>query len=570
MAERLAYIQNCDKTNVRIHMTNDDNKHECKAFINCMSATIIKHALMKYDPINDLLCNIITNLNDSILLLATCVKNNEMYYIEILNNIDLILKNGTNHYINKLIAIIKNTTEKLPVGIVDSTDLLTYLEKLIIIFGESFLSIYRKKTYDDTRKGFLLIKKEINDYQLIKLKNHITGFYRSAKSEKLVKIKINTIEYLHEDLDKKHTPGITFTYDNPEYNKSHNKKFLNFLHNICIVTNETFNQLVSEQKTTKQNTISCINKFDDNIQKLTPKYEEISKTVADTNCDISNAIMNNNDDKGNCKAFIDCDASLIIKNALIEYREINKHLCFMINSLTKISESVKSCNVNNFTHEISILRVAITQLVSLINTNTMSTSINASPIKVDNFLIDYKNLSKFLKDLETKLSDTELFSIYKKDCKKYNIFSKQLIKMCNTLNKEIINNYQLIKLKIPIIGYYRSNKIFFSGYTPININTIEYLHKDLHKNSYNPGITFTIHNKDNKDKKFLNFLDQICILDKTDFKNLAIIKFKKNPIMPTHSCDESPKIVTNTSPSTVKVYDPIVGKKQLLDLATIE
>lgn len=50
-----------------------------------------------------------------------------------------------------------------------------------------------------------------------------------------------------------------------------------------------------------------------------PKKNHAYELGSITNCDISNVnvTMNNNDDEGNCKAFIDCKAALIIKKALI-------------------------------------------------------------------------------------------------------------------------------------------------------------------------------------------------------------------------------------------------------------
>ena len=82
------------------------------------------------------------------------------------------------------------------------------------------------------------------------------------------------------------------------------------------------------------------------------------------------------------------------------------------------------------------------------------------------------------------------------------------------IKQDIINKYQLIYLRNPILGYYRSRKNI--NLVPIRIITIEYLHKDKDKKSYNPGITFIYitvsYNKENH-KKFLNFSDQICILD---------------------------------------------------------
>ena len=216
----------------------------------------------------------------------------------------------------------------------------------------------------------------------------------------------------------------------------------------------------------------------------------------------------------------------------------------MINNLTQISDNVNSCNSKNFNTNITALLKLIKNITTS-HTTTQHTTI-----------IDYANLSKFLTDLQTKLNITNLLDIYKKDCEGYNLFVKKLIKICNKLKKKIINDYQLITLKHPIIGFYRSKQMFIKGYMEIQINTIEYLHKDLEKKEYNPGITFTKHNKDNKDnkdKKFLNFLDQICILEDTEFEKMARPTALKTNIRVTNNCNTTPATQLQSSEYTKSV-----------------
>lgn len=228
----------------------------------------------------------------------------------------------------------------------------------------------------------------------------------------------------------------------------------------------------------------------------------------------------------------------------------------MINNLKELSKIVEKCNLNSLQGAISRLHYNIDKLESLIkNESEKRITIAFSSIPVEKSVIDYTKLTEFLNNLKTKFQYEKILPIYEKDCKKYNIYSKQLIKICNTLKKEIINDYQLIYLKKQLIdytsvkkhisGFYRSakNPIFVE----IEIIAIKYLHKDLPKKSYfqgiknnpnideyNPGIIFTSKGKQfNKThKNFLNFLNQICIV--TSFINLDSNKQKHHSL---YNCD---------------------------------
>jgi hypothetical protein len=302
------------------------------------------------------------------------------------------------------------------------------------------------------------------------------------------------------------------------------------------------------------------------------KKDNSYKLGSITNCDISNVnvTMNNNDDEGNCKAFIDCNAALIIKKALIEYTEINRHLCFMINNLKKLSEIVEKCTLNLLQGEILKLYYNINKLNLLITNESKKIIFIESSIEpVKKSVIDYRKLHTFLKTLETIFTYEKILPIYEKDCKKYNIFSKQLIKICNTSKKEIINDLQLIYLEKYISGFYRSakNPIF----AKIEIIAIKYLHKDLPKKSYfqgiknNPGIIFTFNDTQiNKThKNFLNFLNQICIM--SDLSNLNPTKQKHELV---YNCDNE-KVMEWVQPKTQSQSQILANNNAVNETSTL-